>query len=293
MAQGPGQPQINLKQVGGTAVDTNSGTKSAGTQRVVLATDQPALTNKLLVTPDSVALPAHQSTNVDQWNGTTVDTNSGTKSAGTVRVVIATDQPALTNKLLVTPDSVALPAHQSTNVDQLNGTTIDTNSGNKSAGTMRVVIATDQPALSNALTVDTELPAAAALADGASNPTTPMDGACLLVWNGATWDRLRAANVQKDINGTAIGSITTVWTPTSGKKFRLMGGTISVSAAANVLFEDNSASNFIHRTPKLLADTPYNFDKGNGYLSSAANNVLKATSSAAANLTGTVYGTEE
>ena len=143
----------NVVQLNGTTVDTNSGTKSAGTQRVVLATDQPALTNKLLVTPDSIALPAHQSTNVDQWNGTTVDTNSGTKSAGTVRVVLATDQPALTNKLLVTPDSVALPAHQSTNVDQVNGTTVDTNSGNKSAGTQRVVLATDQPNLTTALNV--------------------------------------------------------------------------------------------------------------------------------------------
>lgn len=37
----------NLKLIGGTAVDVNSGNKSAGTQRVVLATDQPILTNKL------------------------------------------------------------------------------------------------------------------------------------------------------------------------------------------------------------------------------------------------------
>ena len=37
----------------------------------------------------------------------------------------------------------------STNPSQINGTTIDTNSGNKSAGTQRVVIATDQPALTN------------------------------------------------------------------------------------------------------------------------------------------------
>ena len=35
----------NLVQLAGTAVDVNSGNKSAGTQRVVLATDQPALAN--------------------------------------------------------------------------------------------------------------------------------------------------------------------------------------------------------------------------------------------------------
>lgn len=47
------------------------------------------------------ALPAHQSVNVDQLNGTAPDTNSGVKSAGTLRVVIATDQPVLTNALAV------------------------------------------------------------------------------------------------------------------------------------------------------------------------------------------------
>jgi hypothetical protein len=40
----------NLTQLAGTAVDVNSGVKSAGTQRVVLATDQPALTTPLPVT---------------------------------------------------------------------------------------------------------------------------------------------------------------------------------------------------------------------------------------------------
>jgi hypothetical protein len=118
----PANASTNLAQVVGTAADVNSGNKSAGTLRVVLATDQPALTNKLLVTPDSVALPANQSTNVAQVAGTTTDTNSGVKSAGTLRVVLATDQPALTNKLLVTPDSVALPANQSVNAAQIGGT---------------------------------------------------------------------------------------------------------------------------------------------------------------------------
>lgn len=37
--------QNNLAQVGGTTTDTNSGNKSAGTLRVVLATDQPTMSN--------------------------------------------------------------------------------------------------------------------------------------------------------------------------------------------------------------------------------------------------------
>lgn len=137
---------VNVSQLAGTTTDTNSGVKSAGTLRVVLATDQPALTNKLLVTPDSVALPANQSVNVSQLAGTTTDTNSGVKSAGTLRVVLATDQPALTNKLLVTPDSVALPANQSVNVSQINAVTPLMGNGVTGTGSPRVTIASDNTA---------------------------------------------------------------------------------------------------------------------------------------------------
>lgn len=103
------------------------------------------------------------------------------------------------------------------------------------------------------------------------------------------------ATISKDINGVAVGSITTVYTPTSGKKYRLVGGTISVSAAGSVLFEDNSVNNFVYRTPKLAADTPYTFVvlQGQGKLSAAANNVLKATLSTSGNVTGTLDFSEE
>lgn len=105
---------------------------------------------------------------------------------------------------------------------------------------------------------------------------------------------LRVPDVFKDVNAVAGGSITTVWTPTSGKRVVFMGLTVSVSAACSLLFEDNSAGagNFVFRTPNLLADTPYTFDLGNGVALSAVDNVLKVTSSAAANITGTIYGVE-
>lgn len=139
------------------------------------------------------------------------------------------------------------------------------------------------------------LPSGAALADDTSNPTATLIGSLLLGYDGATWDRIRVQSFRVSLSAVSITSIATVWTPTTGKKFRLMGGSISLSAAASVLFEDNSAGagNFIWRSPKLLTDTPYNFDMGNGFLSAAANNVLKATASATATITGTLYGTEE
>lgn len=39
------------------------------------------------------------------------------------------------------------------------------------------------------ITADTEFSTAAALADNTANPTTTLVGACLEVWDGATWDR--------------------------------------------------------------------------------------------------------
>lgn len=48
---------VNTAQVGGTNTDTNSGNKSAGTQRIVLATDQPQLTNALKVDGSAVTQP--------------------------------------------------------------------------------------------------------------------------------------------------------------------------------------------------------------------------------------------
>jgi len=102
---------LNATVVGaGTAGSANAG---------VVTVQGIASMTKLLVTPDSVALPANQSVNVSQLNGTTTDTNSGNKSAGTLRVVLATDQPQLTNKLLVTPD-----ANSSVNLSQVNAHTV-------------------------------------------------------------------------------------------------------------------------------------------------------------------------
>lgn len=45
--------------------------------------------------------------------------------------------------------------------------------------------------VNNTVTVDTELPAAGALADGMTNPTTPLIGAVTMLYNGATVDRAR------------------------------------------------------------------------------------------------------
>jgi hypothetical protein len=85
-----GNQAVNVAQVAGTTADTNSGNKSAGTLRVVLATDQPALTNKLLVTPD-----ANSAVNISQMNGVTVTMGNGVAGTGVQRVAIASDNTVL------------------------------------------------------------------------------------------------------------------------------------------------------------------------------------------------------
>lgn len=110
--------------VSGTVAATQSGTWTVQPGNTANTTAW-KVDGSAVVQPISgtVSITANSAVNVAQVAGTNTDTNSGLKSAGTLRVVLATDQPALTNKLLVTPDSVALPANQSVNVAQVSGAT--------------------------------------------------------------------------------------------------------------------------------------------------------------------------
>jgi hypothetical protein len=58
-------------------------------------------------------------------------------------------------------------------------------------GTLSVDDGAGSLTVDGSVTADTELPAAAALADAAANPTTPLVGAAALLYNGTTWDRQR------------------------------------------------------------------------------------------------------
>lgn len=68
---------------------------TSGLLRISLK-DTPANTNKFLVTPDSVALPANQSVNISQINGVTPLMGNGTTGTGSQRVTIASDNTAFT-----------------------------------------------------------------------------------------------------------------------------------------------------------------------------------------------------
>ena len=236
----------NEALLAGTAFDTNSGTKSAGTQRVVLATDQPALTNKLLVTPDSVALPANQSTNVAQVAGTTADTNSGVKSAGTLRVVLATDQPALTNKLLVTPDSVALPANQSVNAAQINGVTPLMGNGVTGTGSPRVTIASDNTAFSvnaaQATAANLNMRADHSGATGAAPPArAAFVGGIASGATGGFVQGITACDLSKPVN-ISTATTTLMVTGVSGRQVRICAINLLTAAANNVAIVEGTGA---------------------------------------------------
>lgn len=73
----------------------------------------------------------------------------------------------------------------------------------------------DVTRVTGTVTVDSELPAAAALADATANPTVPTVGADNLLYNGTTWDRMRGdttngldvdvTRVVPDVTATALG----------------------------------------------------------------------------------------
>lgn len=152
------------------------------------------------------------------------------------------------------------------------------------------VAGTVTTALSGA--VDTELPSAVTLTDSLGNPTTPVIGSVNLVHNGSSLERVRTPKVFKSLNGVAIATESAIWTPTSGKKFRLMGLLLAVSVAGSVILKDNTGGSTIIVVPGLAA-TPVILNFGNGILSSAADQVLTATGPALSVLSGIVFGTEE
>jgi len=88
--------------------------------------------------------------------------------------------------------------------------------------------------------VDTELPAAVALADAAANPTVPGVGSFLMNWNGSTWDRVKGTSKglyfqgrlpelagtthgPNRVNVTASGDTTLVAAPGAGNSIYVTG----------------------------------------------------------------------
>lgn len=172
----------NVAQINGVTPLMGNGVTGTGSQRVTIASDNTAFSVNATLSAETTKVIGTVNQGTSPWvtsNATTSVVGNGA-AATAQRVTLANDSTgiiatvgavtAITNALPVganvigkvsidqttpgTTNLVALAANQSTNVAQLAGTTTDTNSGNKSAGTLRVTLATDQVQLTNALKVD-------------------------------------------------------------------------------------------------------------------------------------------
>lgn len=135
-------------------------------------------------------------------------------------------------------------------VNLASGGTLVTVGQKAMTASLPVVLASDQAAIpvtltsttiTGSVTVDTELPAAAALADAASNPTVPGVGGFLMGYNGASWDRVRTANtgrLQVDVvtggGGTSyVGDAAATATPTGSMQMALANAAAPTDVSAN------------------------------------------------------------
>lgn len=85
--------ETTTKELQRIELNTSAGVElgNAATPLQVSLANTGANSTKILVTPDSVALPSNQSVNVSQINGVTPNMGSGTGNTGTLRVSQATD----------------------------------------------------------------------------------------------------------------------------------------------------------------------------------------------------------
>ena len=97
------------------------------------------------------------------------------------------------------------------------------------------------------------------------------------------------------LSAVVITSETTIWTPTSGKKFRLMGYAITqgVVTGAITLKDGIGGTTILIIPQQTIGVVQISPDMGNGIISVADNNVLTATGASTETITGFVFGTEE
>ena len=148
MALGSSNPTINLTKIASTDIAVNTGNANNGTQRVVLASDQPTIgvTGTFYQATQPVSLASSVAvTQSGVWNvGLSTGSNTigklGSNSGVTIGAIeIASNQTLAT----VTTVTGVTTVSTVTNLSQLGGNAIAMGTGSRSAGTQRVTIATD------------------------------------------------------------------------------------------------------------------------------------------------------
>jgi hypothetical protein len=200
------------------------------------------------VTGDNVAAPANEiqvaatfgliydGANWDRMPGTSADgllVNLGANNDVTVTsgsITADTELPAAA----ALADNTANPTVPGVGAFTLwfDGTNWDRAPGTTADGLLVNLGANNDVTVTGTVTVDSELPAAAALADAVANPTVPAVGAYLVGYNGTTWDRVRTANtgrLQVDVI-TGGGAET----PTNPVKDYVTSAALAAGSTANL-----------------------------------------------------------
>ena len=95
------------------------------------------------------------------------------------------------------------------------------------------------------------------------------------------------------VANVTITNETTIWTPGSGKKFKLLGGLLSyLTTSAIVELIDGVGGPTIFTLPEVVLSTAFEFTIPGGITSASADNVLRANGGTLQVLTGTIWGRE-
>lgn len=171
----------------------NGSATSANSSPVVIASDQAAVpisdNGSSLTVDGSVTVSGTVTANAGTGTFATSDANAVGQSSATA---------AQKGYLSLAGATATLPTYTAGNT---NAMTMTTN------GLLRVDGSNVTQPVSGTVTADTELPAAAALADATANPTTPLVGAALEAFNGTTMDRVRTVDAMAGTgaNSTVVG----------------------------------------------------------------------------------------
>jgi len=176
------------------------------------------------------------------YDGSTWDRLRGSATGGVfVQGDIAHDSPVDAFPLLTGGRaSAAAPTDVSADGDAVRGwylrngaqATVVTAAGALIGGDATNGLDVDVTRVTGTVTVDSELPAAAALADATANPTVPSVGSLLLGYNGTTWDRVRTANTGRLQVDVVTGGGTDA--PTNPTRQLVTSAGVAAGASANL-----------------------------------------------------------
>ena len=120
----------------------------------------------------------------------------------------------------------------------------------------------------------------------------------IALFNGTTTTKQRGATTLKVFSGSVnAGAAATVWTPSAGKKVRVMGMVLGASAnsGATNIRSGTAGSGTTFAVWQSTSGNAFFVDFGNGFLASNANDVIEIVNATAGALTFyvTAWGTEE